>query len=384
MITVAAHSDRTGERRWHVAACAAAAAAGLAASSLTGSATLALAALCVGAVGLYSATPPFWSLPTAFLRGAGAAAGIGLVNSVGNLGGFVGPYVMGWMQGASGDFRIGLRVLAVSALCSGLLVFDSARSGQVSTTVRTQTTCSRDDLKVVPYVNFATARRTPNAERRTPNAERRTPNAERRTPNAERRTPNVGSIHVQVPGKSGRVADRRRDRGSAAHARLQRVRDGQTAQPVGDVAGIEGVAGADWIDRRTARGSRAHPRSARECADRRRPRTTTSPARARRLRARALRRGRPFQPLARGVPLVARLEVVPRPSIQSLPPEDLGELLDTGEQEGAAFDKWSYQLRVADPNPTNPNGDLDQRSGDRVRDRAVRGPAEWAALRLAP
>jgi len=122
MITVAAHSDRTGERRWHVAASAAVAAAGLAASSVTGSAALALAALSVGAVGLYSATPPFWSLPTAFLRGAGAAAGIGLINSVGNLGGFVGPYVMGWMQDASGDFRIGLRVLAVSAVCSGLLV----------------------------------------------------------------------------------------------------------------------------------------------------------------------------------------------------------------------------------------------------------------------
>jgi ACS family tartrate transporter-like MFS transporter len=122
MITVATHSDRTGERRWHVAGCAALAAAGLASSSFTDAPILALAALSVGAVGLYSATPPFWSLPTAFLRGDGAAAGIGLINSVGNLGGFVGPYLMGWMQGASGDFRLGLRMLAASAICSGIVV----------------------------------------------------------------------------------------------------------------------------------------------------------------------------------------------------------------------------------------------------------------------
>jgi ACS family tartrate transporter-like MFS transporter len=122
MITIAAHSDRTGERRLHVAACAAVAAVGLASSSFTAVPVLALAALAFGAIGLYSATPPFWSLPTAFLRGDGAAAGIGLINSVGNLGGFVGPYLMGWLQGVSGDFRIGLRVLAASAICSGLLV----------------------------------------------------------------------------------------------------------------------------------------------------------------------------------------------------------------------------------------------------------------------
>ena len=122
MIFIAAHSDRRNERRWHVAGCAALAAAGLAASSFTDSPLLALGALAIGAVGLYSATPPFWSLPTAYLRGVGAAAGIGLINSVGNLGGFVGPYLMGWMQGVSGDFHLGLRVLAAGAIGSGLLV----------------------------------------------------------------------------------------------------------------------------------------------------------------------------------------------------------------------------------------------------------------------
>ena len=122
MITIAAHSDRTGERRRHVAACAALAGTGLMAASFISAPAAALALLAAAAVGLYSATPPFWSLPTAYLRGEAAAAGIGVINSVGNLGGFVGPYLMGWMQGVTGDFRVGLRMLAATAICSALLV----------------------------------------------------------------------------------------------------------------------------------------------------------------------------------------------------------------------------------------------------------------------
>jgi MFS transporter, ACS family, tartrate transporter len=122
MITIAAHSDRTAERRLHVAACASLAGTGLMSASFFDAPAAALALLAAAAVGLYSATPPFWSLPTAYLRGEAAAAGIGFINSVGNLGGFVGPYLMGWMQGATGDFRFGLRTLAASAICSALLV----------------------------------------------------------------------------------------------------------------------------------------------------------------------------------------------------------------------------------------------------------------------
>jgi ACS family tartrate transporter-like MFS transporter len=122
MATVAAHSDRTGERRMHVAACGATAAIGLAVAATSGSPVVALVALAFAAVGLYSYTPPFWSLPTAFLRGDGAAAGIGLINAVGNLGGFIGPYLMGWLRDWSGDFATGLYALAASALFSGALV----------------------------------------------------------------------------------------------------------------------------------------------------------------------------------------------------------------------------------------------------------------------
>ena len=127
MIWIASHSDRTAERRWHFAGCALTAAIGLTIGSVSGTPVIAFAALAVAAIGMYGAVPPFWSLPTAFLRGTGAAVGIGVINSIGNLGGFVGPYVMGWAQGQSGDFRLGLRVLAASAVCSGLLVLTTTR-----------------------------------------------------------------------------------------------------------------------------------------------------------------------------------------------------------------------------------------------------------------
>jgi len=129
MVTVAAHSDRTGERRWHVAASAWTAAAGLTASALAGAPAVSFAALCIAAVGMYSATPPFWPLPTAFLRGTGAASGIALINAVGNLGGFAGPSIMGWMRDLSGSYAAGIGVLATAAAMSGILVV-SVRSAR--------------------------------------------------------------------------------------------------------------------------------------------------------------------------------------------------------------------------------------------------------------
>jgi ACS family tartrate transporter-like MFS transporter len=80
------------------------------------------AALSLAAVGRYLFTPPFWSLPTAFLRGDGTAVGIAFINAVGNLGGFLGPSIMGWMKGATGDYLVGLRLLAAAALTSGVIV----------------------------------------------------------------------------------------------------------------------------------------------------------------------------------------------------------------------------------------------------------------------
>jgi ACS family tartrate transporter-like MFS transporter len=123
MVAMAAHSDRTGERKKHVAAAAFLAAAGFGASVALGARPMAaFLALCFAAVGTFSATPPFWSLPTAFLRGTAAAAGIAFINSVGNLGGFAGPYLVGAVKDLTGSFAGGLLILAVSPVLAGILV----------------------------------------------------------------------------------------------------------------------------------------------------------------------------------------------------------------------------------------------------------------------
>jgi MFS transporter, ACS family, tartrate transporter len=123
MVLMAAHSDRTGERRRHVAAAAWLAALGFAASVALGAhPVLSFLALCFAAVGTFSATPPFWSLPTAFLRGTGAAAGIAFINSVGNLGGFAGPYLVGAVKDLTGSFAGGLLILAAAPVLAGVLV----------------------------------------------------------------------------------------------------------------------------------------------------------------------------------------------------------------------------------------------------------------------
>ncbi len=114
MVVVGGHSDRTGERRWHIAAPALIGALGFVASTSAGHPALALAGLSLAALGIWSALGPFWTLPPSFLAGSGAAGGIALINSVGNLGGFVGPYALGLLKEATGGFRAGLLFLALA------------------------------------------------------------------------------------------------------------------------------------------------------------------------------------------------------------------------------------------------------------------------------
>ena len=122
MVIVARHSDRTGERRRHVAVAAFAAAAGLLLGALVQRhPLLAFLALCVAATGIWSTLGPFWSLPTAFLSGTAAAGGIALINSVGNVGGFVGPTVMGYLKQRTHRFESGLLVLAATLVVAGVL-----------------------------------------------------------------------------------------------------------------------------------------------------------------------------------------------------------------------------------------------------------------------
>ena len=122
MVIVARHSDRTGERRRHVAGAAFAAAAGLIAGAVVQrQPVLAFLALCLAATGIWSTLGPFWSLPTAFLSGTAAAGGIALINSVGNVGGFVGPTVMGFLKARTQAFGSGLFVLAACLVVAGVL-----------------------------------------------------------------------------------------------------------------------------------------------------------------------------------------------------------------------------------------------------------------------
>ena len=122
MVIAGRHSDRTGERRWHVVIAALIGAAGLAASTLSTGVVWSLVTLSIAMVGLASMFGPFWALTTSTMGGVGAAASIALVNSVGNTGGFVGPYLLGALNDATGSFALGLSAIAAMLAAGGLLV----------------------------------------------------------------------------------------------------------------------------------------------------------------------------------------------------------------------------------------------------------------------
>ena len=122
MLLVANSADRSGERRWHVAIPGLVGAVGLAMSVVwSKDPVLAVAALTVGLSGIMATLPLFWSLPTAFLAGTGAAAGIALINSLGNLSGFASPYAVGWLKDATGSTDIGVYMLACGMVVGALL-----------------------------------------------------------------------------------------------------------------------------------------------------------------------------------------------------------------------------------------------------------------------
>jgi MFS transporter, ACS family, tartrate transporter len=123
MLVTGWHSDRTGERRWHTAVPRFVSGAALTACFFsTGNLWLMVLMLSLATVGFYCAHPGFWPLPNLFLGRAAAAASIGLINSFGNLGGFLGPYVIGWLSTRTGNFRASMLVLALCVFGSGLLV----------------------------------------------------------------------------------------------------------------------------------------------------------------------------------------------------------------------------------------------------------------------
>lgn len=132
MVVVGAHSDKTGERRWHIAACA-----------WIGAATFALCpylappwsivAITIAAAAIWSILGPFWTLPHALLSdGPAKASGLALINSIGNLGGFTGPYLIAWLKTLTGDFKLALPLLAAFMALGIILVFVTAREEAAS------------------------------------------------------------------------------------------------------------------------------------------------------------------------------------------------------------------------------------------------------------
>jgi ACS family tartrate transporter-like MFS transporter len=119
MVIVGQHSDRSGERRWHTTAPALAGASALAMAAHTNSVVGTIALISVAVLGVFSTMGPFWAMPTAFLSGTAAAAGIAVINSVGNLGGFFGPYMIGVVRNSTGSFKGGLLVVGSAMAVSG-------------------------------------------------------------------------------------------------------------------------------------------------------------------------------------------------------------------------------------------------------------------------
>ncbi len=125
------HSDRSGERRAHVAVAAFTSAAGFGVAASAGNPWLAMCGLTVAFVGLKAAMGPFWAMGTTFLGGTAAAAGIAFINSVGNLGGFAGPTLVGFIRDETGSNTVALYALGGALLLMGLfalLIKDGGRA----------------------------------------------------------------------------------------------------------------------------------------------------------------------------------------------------------------------------------------------------------------
>ena len=123
MILVGRHSDKMRERRWHVVVPNIVAALGFALCTRAGSSTLvAMMGLTMAVVGVAAALPMFWALPTSFLGGTAAAAGIALVNCTGNLAGFVSPAIIGFLKTYTGTLNSGLFLVSGSILASAVLI----------------------------------------------------------------------------------------------------------------------------------------------------------------------------------------------------------------------------------------------------------------------
>ena len=137
MVALGISSDRRREREGHVAFAAVLGAAGTLVAAWAHDPVLVIAGFCLAAAGIYASLAVFWTLPAALLRGTAAAAGLALLNSFSNLGGFFGPSIMGWLKQQTGGYGTGLSLLAatmtlgaVSVMVIGKRFFSTAGAGK--------------------------------------------------------------------------------------------------------------------------------------------------------------------------------------------------------------------------------------------------------------
>ena len=119
MVLVGLHSDRSGERRWHVAGCAFVGTGAMLLAAYSHSVVPMVAAISLAVLAQFSTIGPFWAMSSSIHTGAAAAAGIAIINSVGAFGGFFGPVIIGRLRTSSGDFRSGLLAVGAFLALSG-------------------------------------------------------------------------------------------------------------------------------------------------------------------------------------------------------------------------------------------------------------------------
>jgi ACS family tartrate transporter-like MFS transporter len=133
-------SDRNNERRWHLIVASTLGALGLAFAGWSGASYWALLGMSAATVGIYGSRAAFWPMPSLFLTGTAAAGAIAMINAIGNLGGFVGPLVVGWIKDSTQSFNAGLYFLAACSLMAAVITFFAARAaGDSAAMARTKT-----------------------------------------------------------------------------------------------------------------------------------------------------------------------------------------------------------------------------------------------------
>src|SRR3984957_1200531 len=119
---VGRHSDRTGERRWHIAISAFIGLVGFLIAAKTGNPIIGTVGLCLAATCIWCSNTIFWTVPASLLTGAPAAGGIALINCVGSLGGFFGPSLTGWVLSTTGKYGNAMLLLGIALALSGVLI----------------------------------------------------------------------------------------------------------------------------------------------------------------------------------------------------------------------------------------------------------------------